>query len=191
MQLLRFTIVLASLLVSSAFAAAPAPSGNADSLLLSGFEDPIKTQWKHQTRADLVPFKAEASPDKVKEGAQSGKWADLARHKWIELIDTPSDWSAWEALSLWIYAETANGQKINIVVGAPKEGTKDGYYHHQIAIDWTGWRQIVIPFKTFKPNRAPAPWSAVKALRFAAGGWGAEPLPDTVLYLDDLRLIRR
>ncbi|EIP97634.1 Carbohydrate binding domain (family 11) [Opitutaceae bacterium TAV1] len=190
MQFPRIAVILASLLASSAFAAAPAPS-DTGGLLLSGFEDPIKNEWKHQTRADLVPFKAETSPDKVKEGAQSGKWTDLARYKWIELIATPSDWSAWEALSLWIYAETANGQKINLVVGAPKEGAQEGYYLHQLTIDWTGWRQIVVPFKTFKPNRAPAPWSAVKVLRFTAGGWGAEPLLDTVLYLDDLRLIRR
>lgn len=174
----------------SAFLVVPAARAD-DGLLLSGFEEPIGRQWKHTTRAELVPFAAETAPDKVKEGKSSARWQNLERNKWISLAESPADWSAYASLAVWIRSETANGQKINLVVSAPREEGGQGYYIHQLAVDWTGWKHVVVPLAAFKPNRTPAPWSRVGGLRLTAGGWGAEPLSDSVLHLDDLRLLRR
>lgn len=162
-----------------------------EGIQLSGFEDPIKDQWKHQNPADTkVPFIAEKSPDKVKEGTQSAKWANLPRNKWIELSNTPKDWTPYTALSIWVFSENANKQKINVVLTAEADpNNKGGYYHHQFIVEWTGWRQLVIPFQLFKAHRNPAPMSAINAFRLSAGGWDTEALSDTVLYLDDLRLL--
>ena len=177
------------LLVATVMAAPVAVAD--DSLLLSGFESPLGREWKHTTRAEIVPFAAETAPDKVKAGEGSARWQNLDLNKWISLAVSPTDWSSYGSLAVWIRSETANGQKINLVVSAPREAGGQGYYIHQLSVDWTGWKHVVVPLSAFKPNRSPAPWSRVEGLRLTAGGWGADPMSDSVLHLDELRLLLR
>lgn len=165
-------------------------SASAEEVLLSGFEQPLKAEWKNITRKELVPFKAETRSEMVKQGNSSALWENLTRNKWLSLIGGPTDWSRHDAISLWVHSAAANGQKINLTVSAPSEKSEEGYYIHSFAVDWVGWRHLVMPLAKFKPNRSPAPWSRITEFRINAGGWGAEPLPDTVLHLDDLRLIK-
>lgn len=164
-------------------------SAVADGLLLSGFESP--GEWVLEGRKTTEPFTLETSPAKVKEGRSSAKWSQLDYNKWTRLAKVPADWSAYEAVSLWIYAEKANGQQINFSVGSPSPESEQGYYLYSVKVDWTGWQQLVVPFSRFKSPRKTAGWSKIASFKITAGGWGAEPLPDTVLYLDDLRLLRR
>jgi Carbohydrate binding domain (family 11). len=170
---------------------ASAQTARADegSLMLSDFE--TVSEWRNATRPELTPFTSVSAAELVKSGRASARWTHLARHKWIELVDCPADWSAYEALSLWLHSEKANGQVINLRVAATTPDNPEGYYLHQIGVDWTGWRQVVVPLSAFKKNRSPAPWSQVTGFRMSSAGWKATPLSDSVLHLDELRLIRR
>lgn len=173
----------------------PMVSSAADPLLLSGFEKPLHAEWKNKTQPESVPFTAETDAEKVKQGESSGKWQNLGRNKWLVLQNCPTDWSDYEGLSFWLYSENANGQKINLTVGSPSKKTEDGegnsYFHHQVEVDWTGWKHILVPFTDFVSNRSPKGWSEVTGLQLSSAGWKATPLPDSVLYLDQLELVRR
>jgi len=162
-----------------------------DSLLLSGFEPTLASEWRHTARAKIVPFVVETASDKVKVGQSSGRWENLDHNKWATLANCPGDWIPYASLSLWVHSAVANGQQLNFSVSAPHEQGGQGYYLHQITVDWTGWKQVVVPLSSFRPNRTPAPWSRITGFQLSSGGWGAKPLADTVLHLDDLRLIRR
>ena len=59
-------------------------------------------------------------------------------------------------------------------------------------MDWQGWRQLIIPFSDFKNPRPTNGWNDLSSFMIALKGYGQEnPNEDTVLYFDDLRLIRR
>jgi len=155
-------------------------------LLLSGFEEPIAGQWRsnHET---IPAFTAESDPERVKEGTTSGRWDATARsNPWLFLKETPRDWSGYDGLSFWLYAENANHQLINLNVTSG-----EGYYLHQIRVDWTGWKQIIVALGEFKEPRKTNGWSEVSAFMIALKGWGQEePSEDTILFFDDLRLIK-
>jgi len=165
-------------------------AAHAEPLVLSDFEGP---DWNNKVQPAKSPFVLETSPDRVKEGQSSGKWERLDRNKWIALKNCPTDWSKYEALSFWLCAESANGQKINFTVDVPSTDASQAaaYFLAQIVVDWTGWKHVVIPFAEFRPNRAPKGWSEVRGLNLSSGGWRAVPFPDSVLYLDQMELISR
>lgn len=158
-----------------------------ESLLLSGFEEPLVDEWRSNNEK-YPAFVAELDPEKVKEGTSSGKWESGPQsNPWLFLKEIPTDWSEYEGLSLWLYSENGNGQLVNITV---KSG--EGYYLYQIYVDWQGWNHVIIPIAAFKAPRPVVGWSDVSGLMISLKGYGQEePLPDTLLYFDDLRLIRR
>jgi len=156
------------------------------SLLLSGFEEPIAGQWR-SNHESIPAFTPETDPDRVKEGSSSGRWDATARsNPWLTLKETPKDWSAYQGISFWLYAENANGQIVNLNITSG-----EGYFLHQIHVDWTGWKQIVVALGEFKEPRKTNGWQDVTSFMIALKGWGQEePLPDSILFFDDLRLIR-
>jgi len=158
-----------------------------DSLQLSAFEEPISAEWR--SNSEKIPaFTLIQDPEKVKEGAGSGMWrATAPSNPWLMLNECPPDWSDYEALSVWIYAEVANEQQINFVAESG-----EGYYLHPVKVSWTGWNHLVIPFASFNSPRPVNGWNDISHFRITLKGYGQqEPYEDTVLYFDDLRLIRR
>ena len=184
MKLRLHAFVLVAL---SSVAALPVHAEEEESLLLSGFEEPIIDQWR-SNNDKYPPFVSELDPEKVKEGTSSGKWeAGPQSNPWLFFKETPADWSGYEGMSFWLYSENGNGQQLNITVNSG-----EGYYLHRVNVDWQGWNHVVIPFSEFSAPRKVAGWNDVSGLMFSLKGYGQEePLPDTLLYFDDLRLIRR
>jgi len=169
---------------------------NGESLEISGFEQPLNAEWVYgsrNTRNSRSPLTAETDPQKVKEGASSGKWSDLPKNPWITLAHCPEDWSAYTALSFWLYSENANGQAVNLIAWSPADpvGGEKPYYLHTVHVDWHGWRHLMIPLESFQPRHQPPGWSKIATFNLACSRMGAQPLPDSTLYFDAMRLIRR
>lgn len=120
----------------------------------------------------------------VKEGKQAGLWADATRENSISFAG-PLDWSGFKGIKLWIHSTAANGQRIDLLAFSRTEGLD--YYQFPFILDWTGWRELAVPFYAFTKVRRTAGWNRIDGFSISAR-WGDVPRKDTVLRLDNLRL---
>ena len=74
--------------------------------------------------------------------------------------------------------------------GGPVTGGSAGwdYYATQITVDWTGWRTVRIPLKSFYASRQPIGWHHIDYLAFSASYGDRHPSGETLLSFDDIRL---
>ncbi len=161
------------LVVSLAFAQAPGV------VVLGDFEAAV---WKGLGQSD----------ERVKGGRFSGEWADLKHQSSLAVPDIPRDWSVFDRLVFWLYSERPNGQRLTLTATSEDE-TKAGwdYFFYHLSVDWQGWKRCNLTLAgDFRPARHPLGWNQIASFGINSGGWGHYPLADTVLYLDDVKLIR-
>lgn len=149
-------------------------------LVLSDFETP--GQWTG----------LEQSAEQVREGKFSGKWWRMDQTSGVQLRGTPTDWTAYGALSLWMYnAKRLPGTAFMLIIPSENDRTEGGdYWSFRFDLgSWEGWRQFLLPLEELGESRAPVGWHKVDGMTLTAAGWDNTPNPDAVVYLDDVRLI--
>ncbi len=118
------------------------------------------------------------------------RWEHRLSGRLARQFARPADWSAHGALQFWLHNETPVDTTFVLTVTSENADTEGGdYYSLKIPIDWTGWRQFVVPFERFTTARSPLGWHHVEGMAFNAGGWGQTPDPDAVLVLDGVKLL--
>lgn len=135
----------------------------------------------------------ERSTEQVKQGEFSGKWANPVQNPTIRPARAPSDWSGYDRLTFWMYSGKANGQQLTLVCNSENEADAEGwdYYFLHFSVDWEGWKFFNLRLGgDIQPTRKPAGWNKIDYVSINAGGWQHSPLPDTVIYLDDVKLVR-
>ncbi len=170
---MRFVFVFATLLATQLFAAD-------DTLSLGDFET-----WTWEG--------LEKSTEQVKQGTHSGKWANLKQSPTIKPKRVPEDWSSYDRLTFWMYSEKANGQSLTLVCNSENKADKEGwdYYFLHFRVDWEGWKLFNLRLGgDIVGTRKPVGWHKIDYLSINAGGWQHHPLADTVLYVDDVKLVR-
>ena len=133
------------------------------------------------------------STEQVKQGEHSGKWADLKERPSVRPARIPNDWSHYDRLTFWMYSEKANGQRLTLVCNSENKADKEGwdYFYLHFRADWVGWKFFNLRLgEDIRPTRKPLGWQQIDYLMISASGWQNHPLPDTVLYFDDFRLVR-
>jgi hypothetical protein len=126
-----------------------------------------------------------------KEGRASGRWDDTVNVDRLRLEAFPRDVSQYDALAIWVYSQKATNAMIAIVLVSENENS-DGsdYYMCNVTIDWTGWKEIAIPFNEMKTIREPRGLNDIDYLRIASSGYGCgDANPETRLKLDAMRLM--
>ena len=142
----------------------------------------------------LVPFRelaegARLSQEHVRSGEHSLRWDDHPRFPTLHTSHVPRDWSGAQALSLWVHSGDNTGQKITLAVAADNEETPwRDYYLFTFAVDWAGWRRLVMPLADFTDHGSPAGWDGVSGVFLFTKIFNRLPNPYTVLHLDDMRL---
>lgn len=157
-----------------------AASSAADVLVLGDFERQV---WPGLT----------GSAEQSRQGKRSGKWADLAQRRSVRVPYAPKDWSRFDRLTFWLYSHKANGQRITIVCDSENPEDKQGwdYFYCHLRVDWQGWKHFRLRLgQDIRPSRRPKGWQHINYLSFNASGWHNVPLPDTVLFFNDVRLVR-
>lgn len=79
--------------------------GRDQSKVISGFEDGL-SNW-----SGLEP-----STEQAHEGKVSGKWSNQELTTGIRCNDIPHDWTAYDALEMWVYSAKATGSKVVVVL---------------------------------------------------------------------------
>ncbi|MFI8685004.1 heparinase II/III family protein [Rossellomorea sp. NPDC077527] len=154
--------------------------GDVDVLPLSGFEDMSK--WTSLS----------GNTTYVKEGRYSGKWSSIDTKTNVQTYAVPKDWSRYDRIDLWMYSEKATGTPIYVIIDADNPETSGmDYYMNSVTVDWQGWKQVSLEKSRFTASRQPLGWDQVNRLMFHSFWYASQPPdPETVLYLDDLKLIR-
>lgn len=131
----------------------------------------------------------EVSSEQAKTGSASIKWADHPSRTSLRLENFPTDWSAFNQVSVWMYSAVANDAEFMFLI-VSENPDSDGmdYWSTEIAVDWTGWKHFEFPFFELGATRKPIGWQQITGVSFTATGWQNEPKPDTVIYLDDFCL---
>jgi hypothetical protein len=70
---------------------------------------------------------------------QNGLWR--IRHEY----SAPQTWEAYDAISFWWYGNNT-GKTIQVKISSDPNDLWNNYYYYGIEENWSGWRQIVIPF---------------------------------------------
>ncbi len=169
-----FRCLLPLILISIAAPADP------DSLVLGDFEN---GNWP-----GLVQ-----SRDPVKEGKFSARWANLVSNPTLRFPDIPRDWSGYDRLVFWLHSSRANGQRLTLVCDSDNPADKAGwdYYYLHFTVDWEGWRRFDLRLGTdIRPTRRPVGWHRINQVTINSAGWQHRPLPDTLLHIDGVRLVR-
>ncbi|MBI5394011.1 MAG: alginate lyase family protein, partial [Verrucomicrobia bacterium] len=103
---------------------------------------------------------------------------------------TPQDWSRFGAASFWLHSEKATGSRFVIVFSSENPKSQgDDYYSGRITLDWTGWKQFVLPLNELGAAREPLGWNHIGSVSFIAHGYGNTPDPAAVVRLDGLELL--
>ncbi|MFY4773607.1 heparinase II/III domain-containing protein [Metabacillus sp. RGM 3146] len=151
-----------------------------DELPIDGFEDARK--WTSITEDSTH----------VKEGLFSGKWQGIDSKKTVVSTAIPHDWSNYDKMDLWMYSEKVTGTPLYVILDSDNPETEGlDYYLAAIKADWTGWKHVTLGKDQFTPSRKPLGFQNIKKLTFHSQ-WYSDQKPDpaTVVYLDDLRLVK-
>lgn len=155
-----------------------------DPLVLSSFEGDLARQWG----GVHTKLETEKAPAFVKEGDQSGRWSNLRTNMWLTLLACPADWSSFDTLTFWMHADKANGEEFRLTIDSQvNQPEKGNYFIYTFRADWTGWKQLSIPFSEFKKVRAPEGWQALSGLQLSPAR--REIPTELVFHLDDMKLV--
>jgi hypothetical protein len=142
----------------------------------------------------------EGAPERWGEGkcrlidaAQAGDFALEWQTDQGTLASTeiPHDWSAFDTLEMWMYSDEASDAVIAIMLQSDSPETeKPDYFLRHLAIDWVGWKKLVLPLRGFGGSWRPVGRRQIDSIAFHPRGWDTVEVPGTVLVIDELKLTR-
>jgi len=129
----------------------------------------------------------------IKQGRKAGAWNDTIGTTRIECNSIPHNLNQFNAVSIWIYSEKNNEAQIALLLYSDNLKTpKKDYYQFLISFNWTGWKQVLIPFESFTKKRSPIGFKKIDGLKLASTEYQVDvgPLASTHLVFDDLQFIK-
>jgi hypothetical protein len=78
-----------------------------------------------------------------------------------------------------------------MVIFASENDKTEGsdYWMHRVNLDFTGWREIVIPRRAMGAARRPLGWDKINKVFLTATGWDQKPDPRAVVHIDQMELV--
>ncbi len=109
----------------------------------------------------------------------------------IVSTEIPHDWTPFDTLEMWMYADEASDAVLAIVLqsDSPDSEQRDYFLRH-LPIDWEGWKKLVLPLRGFGGSWRPVGRHQIDSLAFHPRGWDAVEVPRTMLLIDEIKLTR-
>ena len=147
----------------------------------------VITIWDCETTTGIKGLELERS--KVKQGSAAVRWHNHPKQSGFSVPDVPSDWSQFNLLRLWIHNAKPVPTRFMIIVSS-ENPTTDGsdYWGYEVKLDFTGWKEFILPVGQKGGTRSPRGWDQIDGLRITASGWGNTPHPEADVLIDDIRL---
>ena len=148
-----------------------------------------KTPW-HGMQAVNGPCPVPLPPG-LAPNTQVACWKDLPKNPTLLAPKMPEDLSAYTHFDFWMYSSKKNNQGLTFYFDSedPKSEGGDYFYYH-LTVNWEGWRHFHLSTsEDIGISRKPLGWNHVKGLRVHSTGWEHEPLPSSLYYFADIRLM--
>ena len=124
------------------------------------------------------------------ESSCSAKWERQDTRTSVIFTEVPSDITEYSFVCLWIYSEKATDSLMQLCINCQPSSSEPGktaYRRHEITVNWTGWKQIILTLDEFSDGYG-ADFSQVSNFTLNTTGWGMTPNPETVIYIDSVYL---
>ena len=122
-------------------------------------------------------------------GEASIRWRHAAASH-LSLADCPADWTAGTAVRFRVHSEVATGSSFMILFVSENPETEGmDYWMHRVVLDFTGWREVVLPRKSLSAARRPLGWDQIQRVDLTATGWEQTLDPRAVVRLDQVELV--
>ncbi len=133
---------------------------------------------------------AKTSMKYTMDGLYCAYW-DQSTDKELIFNDVPRDWTNYDFIELWVYAENADyTQFLFGPVCYPLEGqTENASYFYTYTEIRNGWNHFIYNLNTFTNSRN-ASYDRIKNLRFTVNGWGLSANEGAEYYISSVRLRR-
>ncbi len=129
----------------------------------------------------------------ARQGQRSGLWIPAEHGATVRADDVPADWTPYDRLCFWMHSARANSQRLTLVVNSDNEADPEGwdYFFYHFTVDWEGWKYFSLHLgEDIHPTRRPRGWDQIDYLSINASGWQHAVKADTVIHLDEVRLVR-
>jgi len=131
----------------------------------------------------------EQDREHVKRGKVSAKWSNMHL---VPRVASPAilhDWTKFNCLKVWIYSEKAVDTAFMIIAHSENPETRGGdYYGFKVPLNFAGWKEFTFRIKRknrfISGARSPLGFDKIQKITFTALGWGNQPNPDAVVYID-------
>ena len=139
----------------------------------------------------------------INSGEYTYKWANqdsLTNIYFTSLLPKPDskgyrDFSIYDEIFLKLYSPKATFSTFIIVIYCQEREPDEissstrHYIKYIIKIDFKGWKEFVIPLKSFDIGYSPD-ITKVTGVNLRSTGWGQNPNPKTVVYFDQICLCK-
>lgn len=130
-------------------------------------------------------------PSLVKTSLESVRWSHADSDQITLASEESLDWSDWSAMRFWLHSEKATGSSFMLLLFSEDEKNEGiDYYSLKITLNWTGWREFLVPFRELGITRDPVGFHKIDIVCFTATGWGNVPDPEAVVHLDGFHLLK-
>lgn len=156
-------------------------------------QQPVVTDDRESLSFDDLTYWRGLAIDKQEkhEGTQSGAWEDTVAVDRVRYRGKVIDASGAKAVRFWLHSREATGAVIALALFSENPASSEpDYYFANVKIDFSGWREVTIPFTEMKVRREPLGFHRITEILFASSGYGCgDANPRTALRLDDLRFV--
>lgn len=97
----------------------------------------------------------------------------------------PADIKDYSAINMWVYAPQTYTSTVKISARSPRT-TVNNQFVYDLPIDFTGWKQVTIPFSAFIASNSPN-WSNIEGIRIEKGNTFSEA-ENVTIYIDRIWL---
>ncbi len=126
----------------------------------------------------------------AKSGNGAVVWRNHPAHPALSVPNVPKDWTGYHELRYWLYSAKAVPARVTVIISSENPATKgEDYWGYTIALNFVGWKQIVLPVGGPGGTRSPRGWDNVDGITLTAAGWGNTPHPEADLRLDQFELV--
>ncbi len=102
-------------------------------------------------------------------------WIDMNKTTKIVFGSVPRDWTGYERLDLWLYADGSEGNQYEVVINTDYGADNSwNYFRSDQRIDWEGWKKISLPLDKLTITRNPG-WEKVTSFELRSTGWEMNP----------------
>ncbi|MBC8008920.1 MAG: hypothetical protein H7067_02340 [Burkholderiales bacterium] len=139
-----------------------------------------------------LPTGPAKTEDKVRDGGApfTLRWdAGKPGTNNIDFRFTSRDFSGYDTLSFWVYAEKATFATIQVLFISPTTMGEADVYEADFSVDTEGkWAKYTLALDSFRKSRNPAGWDQITGIHFTTNRHGNAPVEGTVLFFSDMQL---